>query len=122
MQRTVALCWGGAVRAQCSAVTCSTSSRRPAHIRTCANTADPEAHRVLNLWLLLTLLTALPAPVDPEAHRVLDFWLLLTLLTLGDSQRKPAEALLRRKFAEEHAGPGWLQKSIVGHEVGMGCG
>lgn len=42
------------------------------------------------------------------------------MLTLGAERRKAAETLLRRKFAEGHAEPGWLQKSIAGHEVGLG--
>ena len=49
---------------------------------------------------------------------MLDLWLLLVLLTLGAERRKAAETLLRRKFAERHAEPGWLRKGIEGHEVG----
>lgn len=52
---------------------------------------------------------------------MLDLWLLLVLLTLGAERRKASEALLRRKFAEGHAEPGWLRKGIVGHEVGGGA-
>ena len=59
-----------------------------------------------------------PHPPEPGAHAVLDLWLLLVLLTLGAERRKAAETLLRRKFAEGHAEPGWLRKGIEGHEVG----
>lgn len=37
-------------------------------------------------------MTACP---EPEAHRLLDFWLLLVMMTLGADRRKAAETLLR---------------------------
>ncbi|PRW44427.1 Fanconi anemia group D2-like protein [Chlorella sorokiniana] len=56
---------------------------------------------------------------EPEAHRLLDFWLLLVMMTLGADRRKAAETLLRRKFAEGHAPQTWMQRAIAGHEAGM---
>ncbi|KAL4445301.1 hypothetical protein ABPG77_011126 [Micractinium sp. CCAP 211/92] len=56
---------------------------------------------------------------EPEAHRIVDFWLLMALLTLGTERKKAAEAVLQRKFAEGHAQPAWMQKSIAGHERAM---
>lgn len=35
------------------------------------------------------------AAPEPEAHRLLDFWLLLVMMTLGPDRRRAAEALLR---------------------------
>ncbi|KAL4428110.1 hypothetical protein ABPG75_002199 [Micractinium tetrahymenae] len=56
---------------------------------------------------------------EPEGHRILDFWLLLALLMLGTERKKVAELVLQRKFAEGHAQPSWLCKSIAGHERAM---
>ena len=32
---------------------------------------------------------------EPEAHRIVDFWLLMALLTLGTERKKAAEAVLQ---------------------------
>lgn len=53
---------------------------------------------------------------EPDAHRILDLWLLLVMLTLGADRRKSAEAILRRKFADGHADAAWLRRAITGHE------
>jgi hypothetical protein len=37
----------------------------------------------------------LPFLAEPGAHRVLDLWLLLVMLTMGPDSRKTAEVMLR---------------------------
>ncbi len=44
-------------------------------------------------WCTLDRLLQLLA--EPGAHRVLDLWLLLAMLTLGPDRRKAAEGMLR---------------------------
>ena len=62
-----------------------------------------------------------PAPAAPEAHRILDFWLLLVMLTLGSDRRKVAEALLRWvAMLEAHSA--LLRHQLRGHAAAAAAG
>ena len=61
------------------------------------------------------VLKALKGITHPEDHRTFDSWVLLAMTGLGPDRRHAVYALLKRKFAEGHAEPLWLQKSISKH-------
>ena len=54
----------------------------------------------------------LRAQKEPAQHRTVDLWLLLLLLSLSPERRRAGEALLRRKLADGHAGPAWLEHAV----------
>ena len=65
-------------------------------------------------------LKAVRGITTPQQHVTYDFWLMLALSALGPDRRRSVQSMLRKKFAEGHAAPIWLEHSISGHAVALG--
>ena len=47
----------------------------------------------------------------------MDLWALLAMPSISTQRAKAVQSLLKRKFADGHAGHAWLKKGLLRHEV-----
>lgn len=56
---------------------------------------------------------------DPQHHRTFDFWFLLVLCTVSIDRKRSVHSMLKKKFQDGHAVPGWIHRSLTGHGAAL---